>query len=73
MKNLQSLLNRLTSDAQKLVVLYLVRVGVASYWDIKDRFDWTVRKARVVCEKLADQDILTQINQDTYTLRRVVM
>lgn len=73
MKNLQPILNRLSTDAQKLVVLYLARVGVASYWDIKDRFCWTVRKARVVCEKLTDQDMLTRIEDDTYTLRRVVM
>lgn len=73
MKNLQPLLNRLTTDAQKLVVLYLARVGVASYWDIKDQFSWNTKKAKVVCEKLTDQDILTQIESDTYTLRRVVM
>lgn len=73
MKNLQSILSEADTDGQRLVILYLVRVRIASIWDIKDSLDWPTRKARLVCESLTDSDVLTQISDQKYALRRVVM
>ena len=72
MRNLQSILSETDTDGQRLVILYLVRVRVASIWQIKDSLDWSLKKAQIVCSKLTSQDILTDLGDQKYTLRRVV-
>ena len=72
MRNLQSILSQADTDGQRLVILYIARVRVASIWQIKDSLDWSVKKAQIICSKLTKQDVLTEVGDQKYTLRRVV-
>ena len=72
--NIDELLSDVESDAGKLIILYLSNVLVGSVDEISSRLNWTRQKTRDVCESLANQNVVTQIESDqTYAISKAVV
>lgn len=74
--SLTDLLGGVESDASKLILMYLHRVGTATVDQIADRFDWTRMKTYNIISSLRNQNIVAQLEHsedERYALKRVTL
>ena len=62
---LQTLFEEVSSDAERLMVLYLREVGSATTEQIKSEFGWQRIKTISVLKNLEDRGILTELEAST--------
>ncbi len=71
---LEQLLSRVESDAGKLIVIYLRRVGTATVDQLADRFCWSKMKTYNILSALREMEIVAPLEESTkerYALKRV--
>jgi DNA-binding IclR family transcriptional regulator len=71
---LEQLLSRVESDAGKLIVIYLRRVGTATVDQFAERFDWSKMKTYNILSSLREMEIvapLEESSKERYALKRV--
>lgn len=71
---LSELLSQIESDAGKLIVMYLRRVGTATVDQLAERFDWSKMKTYNILSSLREMEIvapLEESSKERYALKRV--
>mgnify|MGYP006282208099 FL=1 len=71
---LEQLLSQIESDAGKLIVMYLRRVGTATVDQFAERFDWSKMKTYNILSALREMEIvapLEESSKERYALKRV--
>lgn len=71
---LEQLLSRVESDAGKLILMYLHRVGTATVDQLADKFDWTKMKTYNIISSLEDAGLVAPLEHSPsnyYALKRV--
>lgn len=72
--NASELISSVDSDVGKLIVLYLTDVLASTVDEIADRLCIDHEKTRSVCERLNEQNVITEIeSNETYALSRAVI
>jgi Mn-dependent DtxR family transcriptional regulator len=71
---LEQLLSQIESDAGKLIVMYLRRVGTATVDQIADRLNWSKMKTYNILSSLREMEVVAPLEEspkERYALKRV--
>ena len=73
---LNELLSKVESDAGKLLLMYLHKVGTATVDQISEKFGWTKMKTYNIINSLREEDFVAPLehsSQDRYALKQVTL
>jgi len=73
---LEQLLSRVESDAGKLLLMYLHKVGTATVDQISEKFGWTRMKTYNILSSLREEDFVAPLehsSKERYALKQVTL